>query len=460
MAAQVVPLLRRFQPSRDWTQRELAEFYRVEGALIQAGLQLETERGLSDEGDPWFVFCRVDNGEVFIHFARIDGQYVAVGAALEQVVQGKDFPTLIQEMLTAQAWVMAKARNSPNVFLHPAALLIALVGGAFFHSGEAKAAEATDHSKPELRRHVLPILIRDTSERPTPALDPVETATILSSVLIGLNGLTAFAPQPAFALSSSVSASAWDPVAPPPASAAPTLSTLIAAPRPPAVAAGDPAAAHTPIELLSQHPSSAPGFGMGLAGPAPIAAATDQIGADLVLTPARNLHIDPPAPMAVTSAGLVQTSDTDAAKVVQSSNILGGVQTQAGPPVFSTPAALAGLIDQGEHVSTPPSPVVVSGDGSPVGAVSAAGPASTPHAPAPLTATDPLVAAAVAHFAAEVSVLDMIFTGHEIILYDGAIFKPLHPGTQLDSVTFNFADGSSISLVGTAAELHDLHLQG
>jgi hypothetical protein len=50
------------------------------------------------------------------------------------------------------------------------------------------------------------------------------------------------------------------------------------------------------------------------------------------------------------------------------------------------------------------------------------------------------------------------FSGNEIILYDGAILKPLPAGTLLESMTYNFSDGSSISLVGTATELHNLHL--
>src|SRR5579863_4682664 len=62
MPAQVVQLFNYLERARDWTQRELSEFYRVESALIQAGMALETERGVTDEGEPWFVFCRADTG--------------------------------------------------------------------------------------------------------------------------------------------------------------------------------------------------------------------------------------------------------------------------------------------------------------------------------------------------------------------------------------------------------------
>ena len=70
---------------------------------------------------------------------------------------------------------------------------------------------------------------------------------------------------------------------------------------------------------------------------------------------------------------------------------------------------------------------------------------------------DPHISEAVSQFVAEVSVLDVATSGREIILYDGAIFKSLPPGTALESMTFNFSDGSSISLVGTVAELQHLH---
>ena len=146
MSAQVVSFFR-LARSRDWAQNELAQFYRVEAALVQAGLQIETDKGVTDEGDPWFVFCRRDNGDVFMHFARIGGVYIAAGATLERVSEGLDFPALVEEMLASQALGMARARRHSDIFLHPAALLIALVGGAFFHSSQAKAEDAVREPK-------------------------------------------------------------------------------------------------------------------------------------------------------------------------------------------------------------------------------------------------------------------------------------------------------------------------
>ena len=79
MAAQVLSFFQRsprYAPKpADWSQQELAEFYRVESALIRAGIRVGTDRGMSDENEPWFCFYRSDDGEVVIHFARIDGEY-------------------------------------------------------------------------------------------------------------------------------------------------------------------------------------------------------------------------------------------------------------------------------------------------------------------------------------------------------------------------------------------------
>jgi hypothetical protein len=458
MSAQVVPLVKRFQRPHDWTQCELAEFYRVESALIQAGLELETDRGVTDEGDPWFVFCRTDNGDVFIHFARIDGQYVAVGAALEQVVEGKDFPALVQEMLTTQAWVMAKSRNTSNVFLHPSALLIALVGAAFFHSGDAKAAEVADHARPDLRRHTLPFLIHDMRVKLAPALDTTETAAILSGVLLGLGGFNTFTPPgpgdphigPAEIPVHSID------LAPPPTlmSPAPQIANIL----------GAPVASQTQPEPASQQLSANPHFGLESTTPSTSYFPVDQPGvgpATLGGVAGGVVHLDFSTPVAVNSAGLLQASATDAAEVVQSSNILSYLVTQPALAPEAAPAALTSLINQGEHVASttshpPPSSTNDASDGSSSGAASPA-----PSEPAsPSLEFSPSITTVVAAFAAEVSVLDVVFSGQEIIIYDGAILKALPAGTQLDSVTFNFGDGSSVSLVGTATELHNLHLPG
>ena len=93
----------------DWSQRELAEFYRVEDALTKSGVVISTDRGLTDEGEPWFVFFRQDNEEVIVHFARIGSEYVVASNFTEAVFRGRNFQTLVRELLDFPSVRFAKA---------------------------------------------------------------------------------------------------------------------------------------------------------------------------------------------------------------------------------------------------------------------------------------------------------------------------------------------------------------
>lgn len=135
--------------TRDWKSQELAEFYRVESALIQGGMRVVTDRGVSDEGDPWFVFCRQDDGEPIVHFARIDGQYVIASAAYEGVARGLDFRSMVQELISRHKLAPTDDDKSSNIRIHPSALLIVLVGMAFFKTAsQSQAGEAEKHAEP------------------------------------------------------------------------------------------------------------------------------------------------------------------------------------------------------------------------------------------------------------------------------------------------------------------------
>lgn len=61
-----------------WRNRELAEFYRIIDNFGQAGIAVEPDMGISDEGDPWFVLCRANSNEVIVHLTRSRDQYIAV----------------------------------------------------------------------------------------------------------------------------------------------------------------------------------------------------------------------------------------------------------------------------------------------------------------------------------------------------------------------------------------------
>jgi hypothetical protein len=135
--ALVLPFFRRSSRSSDWTPQEIAEFYRVESVLVQGGLPVTTDRGITDEGDPWFVFCRADNDEVIAHFARIDHEYVVVSSFQRGAVRGRNFRALIRDVMDLHPLMMPVKRNAgQKVFLHPSALLLALLASAYFHTSE------------------------------------------------------------------------------------------------------------------------------------------------------------------------------------------------------------------------------------------------------------------------------------------------------------------------------------
>ena len=121
----------------DWSQQELAEFYRVEAALVNSGVAVTTDRGVTDEGDPWFVFCREDNDEVIVHFARINGEYVVVSNLTEGVVRGRNFNNLVRELLDSHPYVLPRpSSRRQTVYLHPATLLAALIVTGYLKSAE------------------------------------------------------------------------------------------------------------------------------------------------------------------------------------------------------------------------------------------------------------------------------------------------------------------------------------
>ena len=137
----VLSFLRRASDTNDWTQQELAEFYRVETALLQGRLSVTTDRGISDEGDPWFVFCRADNEEVIAHFARVDREYVIVSSLHSGVARGRDFQLLIRQMIETHPLMLPIRRTQgQKIFLHPAALLTAMLASAYFLASEKEFA--------------------------------------------------------------------------------------------------------------------------------------------------------------------------------------------------------------------------------------------------------------------------------------------------------------------------------
>jgi len=125
--AQLFSFARKVERQPHWSQSEIAELYRIEHALLQAGFVLETDLGVTDEGDPWFVFCRGD-GEVLVHITRAEGQYHLFSSALARPLTGRLISELSRSFVEHVPVFSPVRRGDPKVFVHPASMLAILIG--------------------------------------------------------------------------------------------------------------------------------------------------------------------------------------------------------------------------------------------------------------------------------------------------------------------------------------------
>ena len=174
MSASVFAFPSRGKGPQPWTNDELAELYRVVDLLGRAGLAVATDMGMSDEGDPWFVFCRVDNEEVIAHFARIDGIFVAASIAVDETFRGANFRQIVDRMVSSQPLVMPRPNPGSKLFLHPAVMLTAFVATALAHSEKTQALDWL-HAVEAQWGHSTAALLNEVKHIKTGWLDTLQT---------------------------------------------------------------------------------------------------------------------------------------------------------------------------------------------------------------------------------------------------------------------------------------------
>ncbi len=123
MSASLVPL---FQARTGWTNEERAQFARIERLLEDAGFAIDVEHGLSDEGEPWCVFCSRATGDVVIHVACIDGRFMFDSTALPRPIEGASFQRCAERFFEDASLPMPLNERKGRVYLHPSALLASL----------------------------------------------------------------------------------------------------------------------------------------------------------------------------------------------------------------------------------------------------------------------------------------------------------------------------------------------
>lgn len=184
---------------RDWDNQELANIYRVKKLLDAAGVPNELERGVSDEGDPWCIFC-MTTGDVFIHLSRFDGLYILDSPNLRKPITGVDFADLIAEFSAGAlrrtpevqkgSGQVIKLERNGKIFLHPATLLAALIWSIYLNSEELVmlAPEGGLGSDADLDAEAI-ALLNETALAPLAGEEAATAAAFLDST--ALNGTQA-----------------------------------------------------------------------------------------------------------------------------------------------------------------------------------------------------------------------------------------------------------------------------
>ena len=121
-----------------WRPDELAECFRVVDLLIRAGLAVSIQTGVSDEGEPWGVVVRDDTGDMLLHLARTDGQFLVASAVGTPVQRGRNLRAVINAAFSSGELALvsqrAQLRDGDVLRLHPSALMAAVIVTAWLHT--------------------------------------------------------------------------------------------------------------------------------------------------------------------------------------------------------------------------------------------------------------------------------------------------------------------------------------
>lgn len=121
--------------AEDWSQQDLADFYRAHRLLSETGAAIGLDRGLSDIGEPWLVFYDTNSFDVFMHIARIEGRSVLVCEALSIKLKAGSVSDLVAQLEeTLKDHLAVRSERQKNVVLHPAARIIMAISAVFLLS--------------------------------------------------------------------------------------------------------------------------------------------------------------------------------------------------------------------------------------------------------------------------------------------------------------------------------------
>ena len=99
-----------------WSKHEFAMLVVAAKFLQSQGTDLVTDYGVTDEGDPWFVICDAEGGDVLVQFARIAGEYLACVPFGDYALTETGLNALLDKYLQSRciAWPMLTSRIQPH----------------------------------------------------------------------------------------------------------------------------------------------------------------------------------------------------------------------------------------------------------------------------------------------------------------------------------------------------------
>ena len=139
---------------QDWSQQEIADFYRAHRLLVENGAGIGIDRGVTDIGEPWIVFYDLASQDVFMHVARIDNSCLLICESLSIKLKASTISNLIIDFeIAVRDHLSVRTERHSNVVLHPAAKIIMSISAIFLlfkldNSGVAYAKDmpAADHA--------------------------------------------------------------------------------------------------------------------------------------------------------------------------------------------------------------------------------------------------------------------------------------------------------------------------
>lgn len=183
---------------QDWSQQEIADFYRAHRLLAENGAAIGIDRGLTDIGEPWVVFYDLMTQDVFLHVGRIEGQCVLICEALGiKLKSGTICDLVLQFEASVRDHISVRAERHGNVVLHPAARIIMSISAVFLlskldgsgvaHAGEAATTEQVSADEVGKKADVTPLVRAQTAlARLFDTVDsPRAVASLAGAILTG-----------------------------------------------------------------------------------------------------------------------------------------------------------------------------------------------------------------------------------------------------------------------------------